>query len=174
MRPKKKLRRKTTTALSPTKIPKGFVLLIDTREQKPLFVSPPDGLVVKHTKVDVGDYTVEGFEDRVCVERKQLSDFDSFMGRERNEHTIPKLKRMSAMIHNNGFSALVIECSEAKLFSKRRYGKMTPEHARGFLKKVEVGFHIPYHIEPNRAKLERYVLDSLCYAYEIMSNTKGV
>ena len=139
-------------------------MLIDTREQKPLFTSPPDGLVVKHTKVDVGDYTVEGFENKVCVERKQLSDFDSFMGRERNEHTIPKLKRMSAM----DWSALIVECHEAKLFGKRRYGRMTPEHARGFLKKVRVGYGVHVYWTKDRVKLERYVLDHLCYVYEML------
>lgn len=139
-------------------------MLVDTREQKPLFDPPPKGLTVIRTKVDVGDYTVEGYEDRVSVELKRLSDFDSFMGSERIRKTLPKLRRMGAM----DWSALVINISEAKLFGKRRYGKMTREHARGFLKKVSVRYGIHVYWTASREKAERYVLDHLCYAYEIM------
>ena len=156
--------KKPVTGFKPTKIPKGFVLLIDTREQKPLFTSPPDGLEVVRGALATGDYSVIGFEDRVCVERKQLSDFDSFMGTERIAKTIPKLRRMGDM----DWSALVIECHEAKLFGKRRYGKMTKEHARGFLKKVRVGYGVHVYWTKDRQKLERYVLDHLCYVYEML------
>ena len=171
LKPKKirrfKPSRRTATGFKPTKIPKGFVLLIDTREQKPLFAKPIDGLTIVRTKVDVGDYTVRGYEDRVCVELKRLSDFDSFMGSERIRKTLPKLKRMGAM----DWSALVVNISETMLFGKRRYGKMTREHARGFLKKVRVGYGIHVYWTTSTEKAERYVLDHLCYAYEIL---KGV
>ena len=145
----------------PTAIPDGFILVIDTSEQRPLFIERQQDLVVKHQKLVTGDYSIAGFENSVCVERKMLSDFDSFIGRERIAKTIPKLERMRSMV----WSALVIECSERKLFGKRKYGKLTGEHSRGFLKKCRVQYGIHVFISDKRAELERFILDHLCYVY---------
>lgn len=42
-----------------------MIILVDTREKKPLFTSS-----AKVTTLKTGDYTLEGKEDVVCVERK--------------------------------------------------------------------------------------------------------
>ena len=43
--------------------PKGFIIVIDTREQAPLFIgSLPRGLLIVRDTLDVGDYSVRGFE----------------------------------------------------------------------------------------------------------------
>ena len=49
----------------------AFRIIIDTREQAEYSFACP----VVHQKLDAGDYSVEGFETRVAVERKSLSDF---------------------------------------------------------------------------------------------------
>lgn len=152
----------------PTKIPDGFKLVVDTREREPLFGEPLSGLIVVHKKLDTGDYAIDGYEDAACIERKMLSDFDTFIGRERSIHTIPKLKRMREMC----FAALIVEESEASLFGKRKYGRMTPEHARGFLKLCRVGYGVHVYWNKHREDLERYVLDHLCFAYTILKGTK--
>ncbi len=183
LKPKKirrcKPSRRTATGFKPTKIPKGFVLLIDTREQKPLFTkSGPftngekrveNGITMIGYAVKVGDYTIQGYEEKVCVERKELSDFLRFIGAERKAKTIPKLKRMNRM----NYPYVAIEVSKSKLFPRSgryKYSDLTVEHTRGFLKKITV-WRIPYVYTSDRVELERYVLDHLCYAYEIM---KGV
>lgn len=45
-----------------------MVILIDSREQRPLTF--PKELEVRRASLKTGDYTLEGFEDVVCVERK--------------------------------------------------------------------------------------------------------
>lgn len=167
----------------PTKIPKGFVLIIDTDEKKPLFRKKPPNkqfnqilpIIVAGSNVYVifrallvGDYSIQGFEDRVCIERKQLSDFDAFIGRERVLKTMPKLERMYDMF----WAGLAIECSERTLFGERKYGKMTPEHARGFLKIVEVRYGVHTYWAKDRVKLERWILDRLCCVYETLVGAK--
>jgi ERCC4-type nuclease len=150
----------------PTAIPKGFALIIDTREQQPLFTAPPTGLTIVRRKLDTGDYSVDGYEDALCVERKQNSDFYGYIGKER-DRTVKKLEALSKM----RFAALVIEETEARLFGVQRYTKLTHEHARGFLKMVEVKYGIHTLICHNRVTLERWILDRLAYGYKIL---KGV
>ncbi len=41
-------------------------IIIDSREKKPLSFSFP----VIVTKLDTGDYSLQGFEDKLCIERK--------------------------------------------------------------------------------------------------------
>lgn len=46
-------------------------MVIDTREQEPYSF----GCDVVRRKLEAGDYSVEGFEEQVAVERKSLADF---------------------------------------------------------------------------------------------------
>lgn len=59
-------------------MPPKFV--IDDREKKPYQFSEP---VTTTERLDVGDYTVEGFEDIFAVERKTLDDLARSVGAER-------------------------------------------------------------------------------------------
>jgi len=61
--------------LKPFRIPEGFVMVRDTREQKPLFADPPEGLQVITGTLLHGDYSIRGFETKFAIERKQMSDF---------------------------------------------------------------------------------------------------
>ena len=50
----------------------SFNIIIDTREQQPWVFAKSD--IVDHTivrKLDTGDYTIDGFEDLICIERKK-------------------------------------------------------------------------------------------------------
>lgn len=51
--------------------PPPFTLIIDTREQQPFAF---EGLITVRRKLNAGDYSIEGLEDRVAVERKNKSD----------------------------------------------------------------------------------------------------
>jgi ERCC4-type nuclease len=57
------------------KIPKP-VVLIDTREQSPFDFSRFPNWIAdqRKQKLHVGDYSVEGMEDLIVIERKSLSD----------------------------------------------------------------------------------------------------
>ena len=68
----------------PFVFPQGFVLVIDTRERNPLCTAVK-GLTVCRDTLKDGDYSIRGFEDRFAVERKQVSDFFSYIGRERKK-----------------------------------------------------------------------------------------
>lgn len=50
-----------------------FTIVTDTREQTPWTF--PEGQHVITSKLDAGDYSVEGYENAVAIERKTLNDY---------------------------------------------------------------------------------------------------
>ncbi|HVY62329.1 MAG TPA: hypothetical protein VHF22_11785, partial [Planctomycetota bacterium] len=82
-----------------------FTVVIDTREQAPLsFGSWPT--VVAGMKT--GDYSIQGFEDQIAIERKSLSDLFGCIGRDRDRFE-RELLRLWAL----DYAAIVIEATLA-------------------------------------------------------------
>ena len=48
-----------------------FNIIVDTREQTPWTFSSASVGEIKHQKLDTGDYSIEGLEDVLCIERKK-------------------------------------------------------------------------------------------------------
>jgi ERCC4-type nuclease len=57
-------------------------VVVDTRENKPYQFPGVDSVVEK--ELDVGDYSLTGFEDTFAVERKTLDDLATSLGSDRN------------------------------------------------------------------------------------------
>lgn len=93
-----------------------FVVVVDTREQMPFdFVGIAADAKQGHAPIAVrtvvgtlksGDYSIQGFEDRIAVERKSLADLFSTLtsGRARFEREMERLAEMD-------FAAVVVEAS---------------------------------------------------------------
>jgi len=84
------------------------------REQRPLFDSNAPGhprLRGNPGALPLGDYSVKGFEEAFAVERKQIADFYSYIGKER-ERTRYKMEAFKAACFRGGFAALVVEAEE--------------------------------------------------------------
>ncbi len=138
----------------------GFQMLVDTREQLPLFDERQ--LFVRRTTVKNGDYTLAGFEDQFYLELKRLSDFMGFIGRERNIRTAGKLER----IRHFPFKALCVLESESALHSPTHlHSTMTPEHVRGFLTSLHVKYGIMSYFNPDEDAMRRWILDRAIYFY---------
>jgi len=147
----------------PTDIPPGFVLVRDTREQLPLFTRTK-GLTVKVDTLHHGDYTIDGFQDQFAIERKQESDFYSYIGKERKK-TIIKLGKLSTF----KFAALVVEgLNIDDLCVQSAYSTLTPEHVRGFLVSISVRYGIHFFAHRDRKMIERWILDRSVKFYNMM------
>lgn len=69
----------------------NFIIIIDTREQQPWTFKH---YVTATKKLDTGDYSIEGYEDILCIERKHsISEFVNNMSEKR---FLDVLNRMSA------------------------------------------------------------------------------
>jgi len=51
--------------------PRSFRVIIDTKEKYPWALTSSYILGTEFRHLDTGDYTVEGFEDKLCIERKR-------------------------------------------------------------------------------------------------------
>ena len=141
--------------------PDGFVLLQDTREQRPLFTRLPKGLVVQSVTLKDGDYSVKGFQNSIVFERKGISDIYPYCSTER-EKTIEKMKRLSRM----DFAALVIEARESEVFQHQTFTRVHPATVAGAIIsfRVRYGVHIFFG---NRDSCARYILEHALRYYNI-------
>ena len=141
--------------LKPFKIPANFIFLQDSREQMPLFVDKPKGLIIKVKALKFGDYSIQGFEDKICFERKQMSDLYSYVGKER-DRTVKKLIQLRSL----DFAALVVEVSYEDLEIPYSYSsRITPEMIRQFMVSVNIRYGIHTFCTRDRRQMERYLLD---------------
>ena len=137
----------------PFVFPQDLVLVIDTREQNPLCTAVK-GLTVCRDTLRDGDYSIRGFEDRFAIERKQVSDFFGFIGKER-KRTKKKLERLRTF----DFAALVIEASLEDLYGPQLYTKISPEVVRQFFTSVNVRYGVQVYCERSRKRIEMWLLD---------------
>jgi len=142
--------------------PPEMIVLVDTREQVPIFgVRLPKGLTVRTEKLDTGDYSLSGFKDKFCVERKMISDLISFCTTER-EKTKLKLERMSKM----DWSALVIEAKESELYHPYLNSTVSPEVVRQSLVSFSIRWGVHVYVG-NRENCCRFILDHCIKYYRV-------
>lgn len=60
--------------MSRAKSEEKLPVLFDSAEQRP-WVLNPDQFAMEKVSIETGDYTVDGIEHRLCIERKSLGDF---------------------------------------------------------------------------------------------------
>ncbi|MBU1067433.1 hypothetical protein KKE60_06570, partial [Patescibacteria group bacterium] len=142
-----------------------FVIVVDTRESSPYRFK---GEKLIHKKLDTGDYSVKGFEDRISIERKTHGDFLGSITRGRKRFLAEMLR-----MNTYAIKAVVIE-AEFGLISRGAYpyAKVNPEAAIGTMIKIIVDFGIPVVTAVNRAKSEEFVLRMLRRSYLKMRGLK--
>jgi len=152
---------RTDPLVKPYVFQDDFCLVIDTREQHPLFHPLPKGLLVVRDTLTHGDYSIRGFEDRVAIERKKMSDLMSYIGVER-ERTVAKLNAMRDM----DFKALVVEETWDDLFLPKSYSKVPAETIRQALVSFNIRFGLHIFVHPYRDVIERWTMDRLIYLHK--------
>jgi len=96
-------------------------IIIDTREQHP-YQFPPD-IKTEIATLKTGDYSILGFENQVCVERKSLSDLFGSLGKGR-----PRFEREFQRMAKLHYACLMIECNFMDVFcSPPRFAKVHPK-----------------------------------------------
>ncbi len=155
--------------------PDGFKMLIDTREQRPFFMrladKYPDHFIID--TVTNGDYTLQGFKTSFAVERKQLSDFYSYISSERSVQHKNDKKRMDRTkgklikLSKFEFAGLVIEADYFDIFNRQVFTNVSPEVARQFLVSVNIRYGIHVFINGRRKECERWLLDRAIKYYNL-------
>ena len=152
--------------LKPFRYPEGFVLVQDTREQRPLFKD--DTVVPYITKTEKnGDYTNQGQTSRIPFERKQISDLYSYIGKERDK-TIAKMQQFKWIIESGGFVSLIIESTEEDVLFGNQFSQVTPEMVRHALVSFQIRYGIHVYFSNDRDYLRRYILDHAIKFYKVL------
>ncbi len=96
-----------------------FTIIVDSREQKPYSFT---GYTcnVKRSGLKTGDYSIEGYESVICVERKSKEDLYSSLGNSRKRFEA-EFQRMSEY----EYRALVVEATLQDLMIPPNYSAMT-------------------------------------------------
>ena len=128
--------------------PQQVTVVIDSREQMPYDLAP---LGAAPGTLATGDYSVQGLEDLVCLERKSLDDLLGCIGtsRERFER---ELQRMKAYPHR----VVLVEASWTDVEGGEWRSRITPKAACHTLVSWTARFAVPFHFAGSRDAAERY------------------
>jgi ERCC4-type nuclease len=134
-------------------MPAPLVLLVDTREQRPLVFS--DAVSVERATLAEGDYTAKGLEGRVAIERKSLADLVGSLtsGRER---FLRELERLRPYM----FRAIVVEGSMAEVVAGAYRSRATPASILGSVCALIADYSIPV-IFADDAKTAAVIVEKL-------------
>ena len=135
-------------------------IIVDTREQKPLFETPPCQLV----GIPTGDYSVVGHTATIAVERKSLQDLLGSVGRGRD-----RFREEFIRLGDVRYAAVVIEGTQTALIKAPKWGRVSAGHARGTMMSWGMEYRVQVHWAENRAMAKLYVRDFLRIAYEKVS-----
>lgn len=138
------------------------VLLIDTREQKPLDFSlykERFSHIVK-MKLEAGDYSILGHEDTISFERKSLGDLVSTLtqGKDRFLRELEKLKdyRYAAIVVEASYGAIVNPANNRYTFSRAN-----PRSIVGMLQAIQLRYNIDIIYSGSRRNSEELIVSRI-------------
>ena len=114
----------------------NYKIIVDSREQKPLWKK---NIIVK--KLNIGDYSIEGYENKISIERKSLGDLFGTLGKgnKRFKKELEKSKEYD-------YFAIVIEGSFLSCLNKKFEGAHFSKMKGYIITKIIFTLHIKYGI----------------------------
>lgn len=150
--------RKRATRLSRSS-PGPATIIIDTREQEPYSFDSRLAAAVRRA-LPAGDYSVQGLEVRVAVERKTLDDFVSTVihARRRFRDELQKLAEYRA-------ACVVVEAGVADVLLRHYRGDAHPNAVLGNALSIILDFRVPVFFCGNRQAACQFVQAYLLAAH---------
>ena len=123
-------------------------IIVDTREQVP-WTFEGQGFELVRAKLDAGDYSVEGLEGRVAIERKSLTDWIGTVMRSR-----ARFYKELELLRAYDFRAVVVETSVREILAGEYRSRAHPRAVLGFVAEVTVAQRIPVYLAGTRAEAQ--------------------
>ena len=139
------------------------VVIVDTREQQP-YGFDTDRIQTIRSSLPAGDYSLEGFEDRVAVERKSLSDFVSTVihGRRRFKQELKRLALYDS-------ACVVVEAELRDVLLGHYRTNAHPHSVFGSAISITVDYGVPVFFCSDRQVALRYVQEYLLRLHRKLS-----
>lgn len=116
--------------------PEIFSIALDTREQLIAPISLDVPIIVK--KLEMGDLSVVGYENRIAIDRKQIGDFIGCVTWEKERFT-----RLLIAMKQLSFAAVIIESTIADVRARKYRADVPPSFVLGAAAKVTTKYGIP-------------------------------
>lgn len=126
----------------------GMRVIVDTREQTP-WSFEGQGFELVRAKLDSGDYSLDGLETRVAIERKSLDDWTGTVLRDRSRF-YRELERLRAF----DFRCVIVEAGVREIMAGRYKSQAKPASVLGFVAEVTVGQAVPVYLAGSRAEAQ--------------------
>lgn len=123
-------------------------VIADTREQAP-WTFEGQGITTIRQKLETGDYSIPGLEQRVCIERKSLDDWTGTVLRDRARF-YRELDRMRAF----DFRCVIIEAGVREIMEGRYKSHAKPAVVLGFVAEIVVAQSVPVYLAGSRAEAQ--------------------
>ncbi len=139
-------------------------IITDTREQQPYSFSRWPEVTIATAGLPTGDYSIQGFEDRVGIERKALDDLVACLMGDNRIRFEKELARLRAY----EMGVVIVEADLQDLARGRYKSQMKPQAALQTVTAFYIRYWVPFLFCGDRAGGE-YMTYSLLskYLYEI-------
>jgi len=126
-------------------------VVVDTREQEP-YGFDSESIASIRKALPAGDYSIEGFETRVAVERKSMADFVSTVirGRKRFHKELEKLRDYDA-------ACVVVEANYRDILGACYQSDAHPNALIGTISSIIIDFGVPVYFCSDRQAACRFV-----------------
>lgn len=147
-------------------------IVVDTREQKPYTFAETKlggntvGIQTIRKTLTTGDYSLEGLEDRITVERKEVNDFYQSItnNRQRFENEVSRLSCFER-------AAIVVEGEFTTVTVPAFYGKrISGEAVTGTVASWFIRYGVPFWFLRYREDAQRFTLKLLIKFWEQRGN----
>jgi ERCC4-type nuclease len=132
------------------------VVVVDTREQEP-YAFDPEVVTAVRRALPVGDYSIEGFETSMALERKSLEDFVSSVVRARE-----RFGRELRALAEYDLGCVVVEGSLDDVLAQRYRSGAHPQAVLGATLSIIVDHGVPVFFCGDRQLARRFVEGLLC------------
>ena len=124
-----------------------MLIVQDTREQKPLdFSAIPARPKVVVATLATGDYSIQGMESVVCLERKSIADLVDTLVRDlskQHKGTVGRFAKELERMRAYKYAAIVVEGTRRDIFQHRYVSKVPPRMIEAMIDFIWVGSGIP-------------------------------
>ncbi|MDR1922240.1 MAG: hypothetical protein LBS31_10945 [Candidatus Adiutrix sp.] len=130
-----------------------MMIVIDSREQNPFTFAEREDVETIVGTLQTGDYSLQGLEDRIALERKSLNDLTSCLigaNRERFERELCRGRGLE-------FFAVVVEASFGELASKQYWGGLNPHAAAQSVIAFQIRHQVNFIWAGSRRSAEYFV-----------------